>query len=133
MTLQTVLDLRGDWLMRDDRCHEAALSYTLAGKPRKAMIAHQRALTWRELFDIAVTEQLSAEELATLAEHVGDALKAKGRHAEAGQVFLDYAKDVKNAVIVLSDGNEFAEAIRIVSLPPSLRIHVAKPSQFRPV
>lgn len=101
--------------MRDDRCHEAALSYTLAGQPRKAMIAHQRALTWRELFNIAINEGLSEDDLATLAENVGDALKAKGRHAEAGRVFLDYAKDVKNAVIVLSDGNDFSEAIRVVS------------------
>ena len=100
--------------MRDDRCHEAGLSYILAEEPRKAMIAHQRALTWRELFDIAVKEGLSEEEMATLAENVGDALKAKGRHAEAGRIFLDYAKDVKNAIIVLSDGNEFSEAIRIV-------------------
>lgn len=105
--------------MRDDRCHEAALSYTLAGQPRKAMIAHQRALTWRELFDIAISEGLSEEDLAALAEGMGDALKAKGRHVEAARVFLDYAKDVKNAIIVLSDGNEFAEAVRIVRWPSS--------------
>lgn len=27
--LQVVLDLRGDWLMKDDRCHEAALCQSI--------------------------------------------------------------------------------------------------------
>lgn len=56
--------------MRDNRCHEAALSYLLALQPRKAMLAHQKALTWVELFDIALQEKLSGEEIAQLAERV---------------------------------------------------------------
>lgn len=56
--------------MKDNRCHEAALSYLLASQPRKAMVAHQKALTWVELFDIALQEKLSGEEIAQLAERV---------------------------------------------------------------
>lgn len=56
--------------MKDNRCHEAAISYTLAAQPRKAMIAHQKALTWQELFDIALLQKLSGPEIRTLAENV---------------------------------------------------------------
>ena len=130
--LRKILDLRGDWLMKDDRCHEAALcespfsqrsnvlnsstvAYTLAKQPKKAMIAHQRALTWQELFEIAMTQQLNAQEIGQLAQNVASALRTKGRHAEAGRVLVEYGRDVKEAVVVLSEGNEFSEAIRIVS------------------
>ena len=102
--------------MKDDRCHEAALSYSLAQQPRKAMVAHQRALTWVELFEIALKEELSAEEIGTLAQNTAEALKGKGRYAEAGRVLLEYGRDVKAAVAALSEGNDFTEAMRIVSL-----------------
>ena len=42
-------------------------------------------------------------------------LGSKKRYAEAGQVLLDYAEDVREAVIILVQGNQFSEARRIVS------------------
>lgn len=80
------------------------------------MIAHQRALTWQELFEIAMTQQLNAQEIGQLAQNVASALRTKGRHAEAGRVLVEYGRDVKEAVVVLSEGSEFSEAIRIVSV-----------------
>lgn len=40
---------------------------------------------------------------------------SKKRFAEAARVILDYTSDVKTAVITLVQGNEFSEALRIVS------------------
>jgi hypothetical protein len=42
-------------------------------------------------------------------------LASKKRYSEAGRVLLDYAKDVREAVIALVQGNRFSEARRIVS------------------
>jgi hypothetical protein len=42
-------------------------------------------------------------------------LGSKKRYTEAGQVLLDYAEDVREAVIILVQGNQFSEARRIVS------------------
>jgi hypothetical protein len=42
-------------------------------------------------------------------------LGSKKRYTEAGQVLLDYAEDVREAVIILVEGNQFSEARRIVS------------------
>lgn len=42
-------------------------------------------------------------------------LTSKKRYADAGQVLLGYAEDVREAVIALVQGNQFSEARRIVS------------------
>jgi hypothetical protein len=42
-------------------------------------------------------------------------LGSKKRYTEAGQVLLDYAEDVREAVIILVQGSQFSEARRIVS------------------
>lgn len=42
-------------------------------------------------------------------------LRGKARHAEAGRVLLEYGRDVKGAVSVLSEGGLFSEALRLVS------------------
>jgi hypothetical protein len=45
-------------------------------------------------------------------------LTSKKRYTEAGHVLLDYAEDVREAVIALAQGNQFSEARRIVSSSP---------------
>lgn len=53
-------------------------------------------------------------------EYVDD-LISKKRFAEAARLFLDYAKNARQAVVALSEGSLFSEARRIVSaeLTPS--------------
>ena len=41
-----------------------------AGKPAKAMIAYEKALNWRELFDLAVRESTPEDELAEMGLRV---------------------------------------------------------------
>jgi hypothetical protein len=47
-------------------------------------------------------------------------LLSKKRHLEAARVVVDYAGDVRQAIIALVQGNEFSEARRIVSISKSL-------------
>ena len=96
------------------------------------MIAYERALDWRELFDLAIRESTSQDELAeiglrvageitVLSTYIGinwistDDLSSKKRYAEAATVSLDYVGDVRQAVIAYVEGNFFADARRIVS------------------
>lgn len=46
--------------------------------------------------------------------YVIEDLGSKKRHSEAARVLLDYAKDIREAVIALAQGNHFSEARRIV-------------------
>ena len=48
-----------------------------------------------------------------------DDLSSKKRYIEAATVLLDYAKDVRQAVIAYVEGNSFADARRIVSFCPT--------------
>lgn len=43
-------------------------------------------------------------------------LTSKKRHLDAARVLLDYAGDVRDAVIALTQGNAFSEARRVVRL-----------------
>jgi len=44
--------------------------FVQAEKPAKAMIAYERALDWRELFDLAVQEGTPEDELAEMGLRV---------------------------------------------------------------
>lgn len=44
--------------------------FVQAGKPAKAMIAYEKALDWRELFDLAVRESTPEDELSEMGLRV---------------------------------------------------------------
>ena len=106
------------------------------------MIAYEKALDWRELFDLAVRENTPEDKLVEMGLRVAgqidlifwiyldihlilaDDLSSKKRYAEAAAVFLDYGENVRQAVIAYVEGNFFADARRIVI--PLFRVSVAE-------
>jgi len=50
-----------------------------AGRPAKAMIAYEKALDWRELFDLAVRESLPEDELVEMGLRVAGEMGAHSR------------------------------------------------------
>ena len=103
-----------------------------ASQPQKAMVAYESALLWQDLFDLALREKVQEEQLVDMAYRVAgmyirteldvhldvisDGLTTKKRYSEASQALLDYAKDVREAVIALVQGNIFSEARRVVGV-----------------
>lgn len=57
-------------------------------------------------------------------------MTAKKRYTEASLVLLDYANDVREAVVALVQGNEFSEARRVVRYlsSPIIRFYFAVPN-----
>lgn len=102
--------------------------------PRKAMAAYEKQRAWAELFSLAVRESvLSEEELQEMGRRVGgrshlslyrafflwsfsEDLSSRKRYFEAGRVLLEYARDIPEAVAAFVQGNELAEAERVVRL-----------------
>ena len=97
------------------------------------MIAHEKALEWQELFNLAVLDEMDEEDIVAMGYRVAgmwiflffifgylfilvEDLSSKKRHSEAARVLLDYCKDLREAVIALVQGNGFSEARRIVCL-----------------
>ncbi|KAF8633329.1 hypothetical protein AX17_004501 [Amanita inopinata Kibby_2008] len=112
----TILELYGDWLFDRREFRSAALVFVEAQKYSKAMIAHERALEWRELFTIATLIDTPQDDIVEMGYRVAEELTSKKRYWEAGQVLLEYSKDVRQAVIALAEGNGFSEARRIIAL-----------------
>ncbi|KIP09060.1 hypothetical protein PHLGIDRAFT_68294 [Phlebiopsis gigantea 11061_1 CR5-6] len=112
----TVLSIYGDYLYERREFAEAAFVFRRAAKLSKAMLAYEKALLWQDLFDLALQQDLSPEDLASLALRVAEDLSSKKRYQEASRVLLDYAKDVREAVVALVQGNCFSEARRVITL-----------------
>jgi elongator complex protein 1 len=90
--------------------------YVEADALSKAMVSYEKALDWQDLFELAVRTETSDEDLVAMGYRVAEDLTSKKRFAEAGRVLLDYAQDVREAIIALVAGNLFSEARRVVCL-----------------
>ncbi|KAK0226513.1 pol II transcription elongation factor [Armillaria fumosa] len=112
----TVLSVYGDWLFERREFRQAASVFVEAGALSKAMVAYEKALEWQCLFDLAVRTEMPEEDLVAMGYRVGEDLTSKKRYLEAARVILDYTKDARETVITLVQGNEFAEARRIMTL-----------------
>ncbi|KAG2136870.1 pol II transcription elongation factor [Suillus cothurnatus] len=111
-----VLGIYGAWLFDRHEYHQAATVFVEASDARRAMISYERALQWQELFELCLKEQLDGDEITEIAYRIADELFSKKRFGESARVLLDYAKDVRQAIHSLAQGNEFAEARRIITL-----------------
>ncbi|KAG2050912.1 pol II transcription elongation factor [Suillus hirtellus] len=112
-----VLGIYGAWLFDRHEYHQAATVFVEASDARRAMISYERALQWQELFELCLKEQLDGDEITEIAYRIAvDELFSKKRFSESARVSLDYAKDVRQAINTLAQGNEFSEARRIITL-----------------
>ncbi|KAI0253762.1 IKI3 family-domain-containing protein [Lactifluus subvellereus] len=111
-----ILNLYGEWLFECRDFGQSALVFIDAQQPQRAMLAYEKAHSWRELFELAQLQQVDHEVIVTMAYRVAEDLTSKKRYTEAGHVLLDYAEDVREAVIALVQGNQFSEARRIIAL-----------------
>ncbi|KAI5890064.1 IkappaB kinase complex, IKAP component [Schizophyllum commune H4-8] len=112
----TILTVYGDWLFERRELRDAAAAFLEAGGDAKAMQAMEKALDWENLFDLALRNKLEDTVLVDMAYRVAEGLVAKKKYADAGRVLLDYAHDVREAVIALVQGNLFSAARRIIAL-----------------
>ncbi|OBZ69676.1 Elongator complex protein 1 [Grifola frondosa] len=117
------------WKHTDRYESRSCLYLPRAKKSSKAMVAHEKALEWQELFELALEEATPEQELKDMAYRVAEDLSSKKRTSEAALVLLDYAKDVREAIIALVQGSHFSEARRIITLyrKPELLIEIVYP------
>ncbi|KAI9454947.1 IkappaB kinase complex IKAP component [Russula earlei] len=113
---QEILNLYGEWLFERREFVQSASAFMDAQRFQRAMLAYEKAHLWRELFELAQLQRIVREDIVAIACRVAEDLTSKKRHLEAGQVLLDYAEDVREAVIALVQGNHFSEARRIITL-----------------
>lgn len=93
-----------------------SVAFHLADNRSRAMKAYEKAHAWKEFFTLALTSEPAEEPevILELCEKIANDLATRGRHVEAGRVWLDYGDNVEEAVAAFSRGRDFAEAYRIV-------------------
>ncbi|CAA7260510.1 unnamed protein product [Cyclocybe aegerita] len=130
---EEVLNSYGDYLYERREFRQAASVFMEAKRINKAMMAHEKALQWQELFDLAVLDDDTDEDdIVAMGYRVAEELASKKRYGEAARVLLDYSKDIREAVIALVQGNLFSEARRIIRLNviPELLEEVIHPASL---
>ncbi|GJN92512.1 hypothetical protein Rhopal_005542-T1 [Rhodotorula paludigena] len=128
---EVILCANAEDLFDRSKYFEAALLFTLAGEPEKAMLSYQRAHAWQELFTLALSSgKVDAEGIKEMAADVAENLSGKRRYADAARVLLEYGEDVDGAIHTLCEGALHSEAIRIATLQsqPQLIDERVKPS-----
>lgn len=65
--------VRSSGLWCDFTMLKKRLVFREAGKTMKAMIAHEKSLDWQELFELALQQHLSQDELSSMAYRVAGA------------------------------------------------------------
>ncbi|KAJ7125399.1 IKI3 family-domain-containing protein [Mycena epipterygia] len=114
-----ILKIYGEWLFERRDFRQAASVFLQAGTLSQAMVAHEKSLDWQELFDLAGRTDVSEDDITAMGYRVAEDLVSKKRYSEAARVLLDYAKDPREAVIALVQGNCFSEARRIATFTGS--------------
>lgn len=69
--------VRRDFLFLSHHILRFLVVFRHAGKPQKAMIAYEKALEWQELFDLAVQNRMSDEDLGDMAYRVAGSYLAE--------------------------------------------------------
>ncbi|KAJ3499885.1 hypothetical protein NLJ89_g10033 [Agrocybe chaxingu] len=130
---EEVLNSYGDYLYERREFRQAAAVFMEAKRINKAMMAHEKALEWQELFDLAMLDDDTDEDdIVAMGYRIAEELASKKRYGEAARVLLDYSKDIREAVIALLQGNLFSEARRIIRLNviPELLEEVIHPASL---
>jgi elongator complex protein 1 len=108
------------------------------------MMAYEKAHSWRPVFYLAEQSEMPREKVVELAYRVAgwsfvvlccsrhltgypEDLSSRKRWTDAAAVYHDYASDIEETVRALTNDNELAEALRVVSPPHTGRSRILKP------
>ena len=108
--------LFADFLMRRTRFKDAAHAYESLGEYQFAMEAYQSAHSWREAFSCAKLVPLEESRMRSLATSIANSMIELKDHTAAAVITLDYLGDVEASARLFCQGNQFAEAMRTVTL-----------------
>ena len=104
----------GAFLTKKRRYREAGVVLSRVGDYEPAMRAFQLALDWRQMICMAAYLKLTPAEMAALARDMAETLKGVDRTIEAASLLEQYADDVEEAIIMLIEGHQWDEALRLM-------------------
>ncbi|KAK7204599.1 RNA polymerase II Elongator subunit [Myxozyma melibiosi] len=116
--LYAILKLYAKHLRANNEFKESGLAFESLGDYEDALESYVLGLDWREA--LAVCElgkhQISFDKRQSTALQLAEALHEARRYQEAATVYVEYRRDLKEAIASLCKGFLFAEAIRLILL-----------------
>lgn len=113
-----ILKLYAKHLRENNEFKESGLAYESLGDYGNALESYVLGLNWREALSACELAklQITAGQLQAIALQLAEALHEARRYQEASVVYLEYCRDLKEAIASLSKGFFYAEAIRLILL-----------------
>ncbi|KAL4228237.1 hypothetical protein ACF0H5_013670 [Mactra antiquata] len=104
----------GDILAGKRQHEEAAIVYVKGENWESALTSYIACHQWQQVFCMTSSLKYSSEKEIEIAKRVADDLKTRGRQSEAAIVLEQYAKDYEEAIVVLIQGCQWNEALRMM-------------------
>ncbi|CAN6634355.1 elongator complex protein 1 [Trichomonascus vanleenenianus] len=107
-----ILALYASYLLGKTKYFEAGLAYENLKMDQDALDAYELAGAWQESLPIVQRASYSEEKRADIMRHLADMAVESRNYRDAATIYLDYIKDVPEALRVLCKGFFFSDAIR---------------------
>ena len=108
-----VYETYGQVLQSKNKNEDAALAYISSGNLRKASECYQSAGNWKMALAMASKLDPSPAHITSVAVSLVTELSESQRHGEAGRVAIEYLDDVDEGMVLLTEGREWQECMRV--------------------
>lgn len=108
-----VYETYGQVLQSKSKNEDAALAYISSGNLRKASECYQSAGNWKMALAMASKLDPSPAHITSVAVSLVTELSESQRHGEAGRVAIEYLDDVDEGMVLLTEGREWQECMRV--------------------
>ncbi|KAJ8100380.1 IKI3 family-domain-containing protein [Lipomyces tetrasporus] len=109
-----ILKLFAKHLKSHNEFKEAGLAYELLGDYADALDSYVLGSHWREALALCSMARLPRDEVQVISQKLAEVLYESRMYKDAATVYLEYRRDLKEAVRCLCKGYFYDEAIRIV-------------------
>ncbi|KAK9328363.1 IKI3 family-domain-containing protein [Lipomyces starkeyi] len=109
-----ILKLFAKHLKSNNEFKEAGLAYELLGDYADALDSYVFGSHWREALAVCSMARLPQDEVQVISQKLAESLYEARRYVDAATIYLEYRRDLKEAVRSLCKGFFFDEAIRII-------------------
>lgn len=108
-----VYETYGQVLQSKNKNEDAALAYISSGNLHKASECYQSAGNWKMALAMASKLDPSPAHITSVAMSLVIHLSESHRHGEAGRVAIEYLDDVDEGMVLLTEGKEWQECMRV--------------------
>uniref|UniRef100_A0A4X2LDI3 Elongator complex protein 1 n=1 Tax=Vombatus ursinus TaxID=29139 RepID=A0A4X2LDI3_VOMUR len=109
-----ISSIYGEHLKQKNLFEQAGLVFARSGACGKALDAFVSSGSWQQAFCMAAQLNYTKDQLAGLGRALSGKLAEQRKHSDAALVLEQYAEDYEEAVLLLLEGANWEEALRLV-------------------